>query len=165
MAPKLKAVLVIIAVIFPLDQLTKLWVVMNVSPFDPIRVIDGFFSITHARNPGMALGLAQDVPVYVFVVLTLVALGLIISYYRKCGDDDVFTAISLGLILSGALGNLLDRIVHGEVVDFLQFDLGHFVFPDFNVADSAIVVGVALLMLDLSTTRTEEDLGEGPETQ
>jgi signal peptidase II len=71
--------------------------------------------------------------------------------------------VSLGLIVSGAFGNLTDRVVHQEVVDFLQFDLGLFIFPDFNVADSAIVIGVGLLLLDTFTREAERAVPREPE--
>jgi signal peptidase II len=147
--PKLRTLLLIVAVVLPLDQISKIWVSRHVSPMDPIVLIDGFFRITHARNPGMALGLFQDAPVVGFIALTLVALGLILSFFRRVPDSDVLSATALGLILAGALGNLIDRVLRGEVVDFLQFDLKLFVFPDFNFADSAIVIGVLLLLLEV----------------
>ncbi len=156
MSPKLRTLLIIVLVVLPLDQLSKLWVAQNVSPYDPIVVIDGFFNITHARNRGVALGLLQDVPVYIFIVLTLVALGLIVSFYRNIEANDKLAATSLGLILAGALGNLVDRVARGEVVDFLQFDLGLFIFPDFNFADSAIVIGVGLLLLEVVASESEQ---------
>jgi signal peptidase II len=159
MSPKFKALLIIVAVVLPLDYLTKLWVVNHVSPFEPIVVIDGFFRITHARNPGMALGLLQDVSVWVFVALTVVALVMILSFFRRVPSDDVLSAGALGLITAGALGNLIDRVVRQEVVDFLQFDLGLFIFPDFNVADSAIVIGVVLLLLDVVAHEAEHGGG------
>ena len=135
MTPKLRALLIVVGTVLPLDYLTKLWIVKNVMPADPIRVIPGFFSITHARNPGAALGLLQDVHVFFFIALTVVALGLILSFYRKADPQDRLSATALGLVLAGALGNLIDRVIRHEVVDFLQFDLGLFIFPDFNVAD------------------------------
>jgi signal peptidase II len=149
-SPKLRLLLIVFAVVLPLDQLTKLWVVTNVHPFDPIVVLEGFFRITHARNPGAALGLFRGTPVVVFVGLTAVALVLISSFYRRIEADDRLSTMALGMILGGAIGNLVDRLFRaGEVVDFLQFDLGLFIFPDFNVADSAIVIGIALLLRDL----------------
>jgi signal peptidase II len=157
MSPKLRTMLILIAVVLPLDQVSKYWVDRNVSPFAPIVVIDGFFNITHARNPGMALGLFQEVPVAAYVVLTIAALGMILSFFRRVPPTDLLSALALGLITSGALGNLVDRVLRGEVVDFLQFDLGLFVFPDFNVADSAIVVGVALLLLEVLASEAEEE--------
>jgi signal peptidase II len=161
--PKLRTLLILVGVVLPLDQLTKLWVATHVSPVAPIQVIPGFFSITHARNPGAALGLLQNVPVLFFIGLTLLALGLIASFYRKVDPLDRLSATSLGLVLAGALGNLIDRVFRGEVVDFLQFDLGLFIFPDFNVADSAIVIGVGLLLLDIVASETEEGVREETE--
>jgi len=163
MTPKLRALLIVVGTVLPLDYLTKLWIVRNVMPTDPIRVIPGFFSITHARNPGAALGLLQDVHVFFFIALTVVALGLILSFYRKADPQDRLSATALGLVLAGALGNLIDRVVRHEVVDFLQFDLGLFIFPDFNVADSAIVIGVGLLLLDIVALETEEAVNEEAE--
>lgn len=159
MTPKLRTLLILLAVIVPLDQLTKWLVEANIPAggyIAPIASLDGFFRVTHARNSGAALGFGQGVPVYLFVVMVCVALLLIASFFRKIEPGDRLSAVSLGLIVSGALGNLIDRITRGEVVDFLQFNLGIFVFPDFNVADSAIVIGVALLLLDVVTQETEE---------
>jgi signal peptidase II len=158
MSPKLRTLLILVAVIVPLDQLTKYLVVTNVEHGGyavPFAALDGFFHITHSRNPGGALGLGQGVHVYFYVALTIVALGLIGSFFRRIEAGDRLSAVSLGLIVSGALGNLLDRVVRGEVIDWAQFNLGLFIFPDFNVADSAIVIGVALLLLDVVTQETE----------
>jgi signal peptidase II len=159
MTPKVRTLLALVAVILPLDQLTKSLVVANVdqgSYWAPFASLDGFFRITHARNPGAALGLAQGFPIVVFVALTVVALVMIGSFFRRIEPHDRLSAVSLGLIVSGALGNLCDRLFRGgEVVDFLQFNLGLFIFPDFNVADMAISTGVALLLLDVVTHETE----------
>jgi signal peptidase II len=163
LSPKLRIVLVLAAILIPLDQATKWWIAENVSPLQPIDVIPGFFRLTHARNPGMALGLFQDVHIAVFIGLTIVALGLIWSFYRQVDPNDRLSAYALGLIVSGAFGNLIDRVVHNAVVDFLQFDLGLFVFPDFNVADSAIVIGVGLLLLDVVTSEAQESVPRSPE--
>jgi signal peptidase II len=161
MSRKLRLVSLSFLSIVVLDQLAKAWIVGNVSPFEPIPVIPGFFQLTHARNPGAALGLFQGTPVLVFAALTLLAMGLVVSFYRRVEPDDTLSSIALGLILGGAVGNLIDRLMRGEVIDFLQFDLRLFIFPDFNVADSAIVVGIALLLRDLvlpdpRSTRAEE---------
>ena len=84
---------------------------------------------------------------------------------RQVAPGDRLSASALGLIVSGALGNLIDRVARQEVVDFLQFDLGLFVFPDFNVADSAIVIGVGLLLLDVITSEAEESAPSEPEPE
>jgi signal peptidase II len=162
-SPKLRTLLWLVAVIVPLDQLTKFWVSTNIAYGGHIQVIDGFFRITHARNPGAALGLAQGAPIWVFIGLTLVALLMIASFFRKVPPGDRLSAVALGLIVSGAIGNLIDRVWHREVIDFLQFDLQLFIFPDFNVADSAIVIGVALLLLDVVTQETEQSVAGPPD--
>ena len=153
--PKLRALLIAASVVVSLDQLSKLWIVYNVQPFDPLVLIPGFLKITHARNPGMMLGLLPQIPVAVFVGFALVALGLLFYFFRQVAADDRLSATALGLVVGGALGNLADRITRGAVVDFLQFDLGWFIWPDFNVADAAIVIGCALQVLDLAAAEAE----------
>ncbi len=148
MSQKLRVILIVGLIVTPLDYFSKLWIETNLAEGSWVSVIDGFFRLTHARNSGAALGILPELPWWVFVVLTVLALGLIVSFYRQIGPDDRLSASALGLILAGAVGNLMDRVFRREVVDFLQFDLGLFVFPDFNVADSALCIGVALLMLD-----------------
>jgi signal peptidase II len=163
MSPKLRTLLWLVVLIVPLDQLTKYWVSSNIAYGSYVQVIDGFFKITHARNPGAALGIAQGAPIWVFIGLTLLALGMIASFFRKIADNDRLSAVALGLIVSGAIGNLIDRVWHQEVIDFLQFDLQLFIFPDFNVADSAIVIGVGLLLLDVVTQETEQSVSGPPD--
>lgn len=162
MTPKLSRLLLVVGVVLPLDWLTKWWVVQNVIPLQPLTLIPDFLRITHARNPGMALGLLQGFPVYLFVGVTLVALVLVFSFYWQLRPDDRHHATALGLILAGALGNLTDRVLRGEVVDFIQFDFGLFIFPDFNVADSAIVIGVALMLLASFVADAGERRSEDP---
>lgn len=163
MSPKLRTLLWLVVLIVPLDQLTKYWVSTHIPYGSYVSVIDGFFKITHARNPGAALGIAQGAPIWVFIGLTLLALGMIGSFFRKIADGDRLSAVALGLIVSGAIGNLIDRVLHHEVIDFLQFDLQLFIFPDFNVADSAIVIGVGLLLLDAVTQETEQSVAGPPD--
>lgn len=143
-----------------LDQATKIAVDTNLSFTDRIPVIEDFFYITHARNPGAAFGLFGDAPVVIrltlFIGITLVALGMVVNFYRKLAPGDRFSALSLGLILGGAVGNLIDRVFRGEVVDFLHFRLwGGYQWPDFNLADSFIVVGVAFLVIELLAAEGE----------
>jgi signal peptidase II len=143
-----------------LDQATKLTVDARLDFSDRISVIDGFFYLTHVRNPGAAFGLFTDAPATIrltlFIGITLVAIAMIISFYRKLAPGDRFSALSLGLILGGAIGNLVDRVFRGEVVDFLHFRLwGGYQWPDFNLADSFIVVGVAFLVIELLAAESE----------
>lgn len=160
MAPKTRFFVVAFAISLALDQLTKTWVVKTLAFTDRVSVIDGFFYLTHVRNPGAAFSLFANAPEAIrapfFIVTTLIALGLIISFFRKLSPGDRLSALALGLILGGAVGNLLDRLIYGEVVDFLHLRLwSGYSWPDFNVADSSIVIGVALLVLELFASEGE----------
>ena len=163
MSVKLRIMAALLLVVAGADQATKWWIENNVSPFDPLVVIEGFFQLTHARNSGIALGLFQGTHWAVFVALTSCALALIVYFYRQTPADDKLSALALGLIVGGAVGNLIDRVFRREVIDWVQFDLGLFVFPDFNVADSAIVIGVGLLLLDAVVSEVEESAPGEPE--
>lgn len=164
MTAKTKVFLGTVALALPLDQLTKTWIVRNLSFADRIPVIEGFFSITHVRNPGAAFSLFASSPEpfrrVFFVVVTLVAIALVFSFFRRLAPGDRLSSLALGLVLGGAVGNLIDRLVYGEVIDFLHFRLlGGYTWPDFNLADSFIVVGVALLVLELFASE-----GEAPDS-
>jgi signal peptidase II len=142
------------------DQASKLAVDAKLDFTDRIPVIDGFFYLTHVRNPGAAFGLFADssplIRVTLFIGITLVALAMIASFQRRLAPGDRFSALSLGLIMGGAVGNLIDRVFRGEVVDFLHFRLwGGYQWPDFNLADSFIVVGVAFLVIELLAVEGE----------
>ena len=169
MAPKSRFFFVAFAVSLAIDQLTKTWVVKTLAFTDRVSVIDGFFYLTHVRNPGAAFSLFADAPEAIrapfFIVTTLIAIGLILSFFRKLSPADRLSALALGLILGGAVGNLLDRLIYGAVVDFLRLQLwGGYSWPDFNVADSSIVIGVALLVLELFASEGES-LTDPPGTE
>ena len=160
MAPKAKVFAGAVALALVLDQLSKLWIVRNLSFADRIPVLDGFFYITHVRNPGAAFSLFATAPEpfrrIFFVAVTLVAIVLVFSFLRRLAPGERLSALALGLVLGGAVGNLIDRLVYGEVIDFLHFRLiGGYSWPDFNLADSFIVSGVALLVLELFATEGE----------
>ena len=119
-----------------------------------LQVFPGFFDLTHVRNPGGAFSfLAQAAPEYrmvFFIGTTIVAIGLLLLFYRRLEPDMRLSAIALGTILGGALGNLIDRLAYGEVIDFLEVHLtASYTWPTFNLADSFIVVGVGILMLEI----------------
>ena len=161
MAPKLGIFLTAAVVAFALDRATKTWVDASLTYADRISVIEGFFYLTHVRNPGAAFGLfaTQPEPLRLgfFISVTLVAIGLMISFFRSLAPGDRLSALALGTILGGTLGNLCDRVFRGEVVDFLHFRLwSGYSWPDFNLADTFIVVGVALLVLELLASEGEE---------
>ncbi len=161
MTPKLRVFLATLGVALPADWASKYWIDQNLSYSDRIPVIDGFFYITHVRNPGAAFGMLADMPAVFrdvfFIAVTLVAAVLVFSFFRNLAPGDRFAALALSLVLGGAVGNLGDRLTRGEVVDFLHFRLiGGYTWPDFNFADSFIVVGVAMLVLELVASEGEE---------
>ena len=161
MTPKLRIAAGAFLIVLVLDLATKIAIDMNLSYADRIPVIPGFFYLTHVRNTGAAFGLFSDAPqVYrlsFFISVSLIAVGIIVSFFRKLSPGDRLAALALGLILGGAVGNLIDRIFRQEVVDFLHFRLWRgYSWPDFNVADSAIVVGVGLLVLELLASEGEQ---------
>jgi len=145
--------LLTVAVLIVIDQVTKYFIHTGMALHDTIPVIPGFFSITYIRNPGAAFGfLAGASPTfrYVFFIgITVAAIGLILHYLRTYAAGDQLLTISLGMILSGAVGNLIDRVRFGEVIDFLDVYLGTSHWPAFNVADSAISVGAFILFIHL----------------
>ena len=164
MTPKLRAFLIAFCISLPLDLVTKILVDTHLTYADRVPVIEGFFYLTHVRNPGAAFGLFTDAdPVLrriFFIGITVVAIGIIISFLRQLARGDRLSAVALGLILGGAVGNLVDRITRDEVVDFLHFRLwGGYSWPDFNLADSFIVIGVAILILELLATEGEDRAG------
>ncbi len=143
-----------------LDQWTKSMVVQKLPLYQRVEVIQGFFNLTHVRNTGGAFGIfggeKGGIGSMLFVVVSLIAIGAIIFLFIKIREGEKTLALSFSLVLSGAIGNLIDRLRYGEVVDFLDFHLATYHWPAFNVADSAICIGIGLLALQL--------LKQGPKT-
>ena len=135
------------------DQLTKYWIDSSMVLHDSIPVLNGFFNITYVRNPGAAFGFLADAsPAFryaFFLAVNIIAIALILSYIRKAGKKESRMILSLSLIMAGAVGNLIDRVRFGEVVDFLDFYIGSIHWPAFNVADSSITVGAFFLIWEL----------------
>ncbi len=166
MTAKLRVFLAALVLALPLDQLSKLWIASHAPYGVPRPVIEGFFYLTYVRNPGAAFSLFAGAPeawrVGGFIGLTVVAMGAILSFLRRLEPGDRLSAAALGLILAGAVGNLIDRVRFKEVVDFLDFRLiGGYVWPTFNLADSFIVVGTAFLVLTLFLQPSEGEAARG----
>jgi signal peptidase II len=136
-----------------LDQATKLLVDSLMSLHESRVVIDGFVHLTYVRNRGAAFGLFSDADLpfqsMLFSAVSLLALGAIAAYFFKLPDRSRLARAALALVMGGALGNLIDRARLGSVIDFVDVFWGPHHWPAFNVADSAISVGVALLVLDM----------------
>lgn len=136
-----------------LDQVTKTIVAKTIPLNDAVTMIPGFFRISHVLNRGAAFSLFADIrsplaplALLLFSVVVMVVITVILVRSKRTFNR---TNVGLSLILGGALGNFLDRLLMGSVVDFLAFQFGSYHWPDFNLADSAIVVGSGLLLLDV----------------
>lgn len=151
----------IVAAVFVLDRLTKWLIEQRFDLHDSITIIPGFFRITHVQNKGAAFGLFADTAsewrVTLLVMFSVVALVVVAGLLWKNHHSMITTGIGLSLILGGALGNLWDRVVAGHVVDFLDFYLGSYHWPAFNIADSAIVSGALLLVAEILFAHTTDE--------
>ncbi len=152
--------LLVVVMLMGLDQVTKALIDRNITVQGSREVIPGFFNLTHVRNRGAIFGFFSDSDsriLYVFLTLVSVAaLGLVIYYFFKTPLSEKLMKISLSLILAGALGNLIDRVFRGHVIDFLDFYVKDWHWPSFNVADSCITVGACLLIFILILKRGPE---------
>lgn len=142
---------ILVVLVVCLDQFTKYLVLVNMSPNETYPVIPSFFHITHVNNPGAAFGLLADKTV-LFIVVTIAVLFFVFLAYRLLSPGRLVMRLALALILGGALGNLIDRVRFGYVVDFLDFRI----WPVFNLADAAIVCGVALLIYQIMLPAGQE---------
>lgn len=134
-----------------LDQLTKLYIDRTFQLYESLPVIKGLFSITYVRNQGAAFGILakQSLRVPFFITIALIAAVGILWAIHRLRPDQKLASFSLALILAGAVGNLIDRIRLGEVIDFLDVYWRSHHWPAFNIADSAITVGVILLLWEM----------------
>ena len=141
--------LLVAAVVIALDQLTKFAIVQQLQLYDG-HVVTRFFNIVRAHNTGAAFSFlagAGGWQRWFFTALAFGASAFIIVMLRRHGRERLLS-LSLSLIMGGAIGNVIDRLVHGHVIDFLQFHWNGAAFPSFNIADSAITLGAILLIVD-----------------
>ncbi|MFH1981052.1 MAG: signal peptidase II [Pseudomonadota bacterium] len=138
----------IASAVIVLDQVTKAMVLSQLPLYHSVPVLPGFFNLTHVQNPGGAFGfLAGQSPALravVFLAASAMAALLVLYFYMTTPPTHRFLAVGFALIFSGAIGNLIDRVRFGVVVDFLDFFVGKAHWPAFNVADSAITVGMTI---------------------
>ncbi|HVP15037.1 MAG TPA: signal peptidase II [Terriglobales bacterium] len=158
-------VAVVAAAIVALDRWTKAWA-SRALPFDhPVRILDDFVRLTYTRNSGVAFGIGQGTgfPYYWLSLLAIVAILWMFWRGRRAGSGrgmPLARRLSLALVLGGAIGNLVDRVASGEVVDFIEVGIPRWHWPVFNVADSAVTIGV--LVLALTWSRGREPAWAGP---
>ena len=141
-----------------IDQISKFVVRGSMTLYQSDPVLGDFFRLTYIHNSGAAFGLNMGSPL-LHTLVSIVALGALVYLYRTLGDDERLLQAALCLVLGGAVGNIIDRLYLGEVVDFFDFGLGGLRWPVFNFADSFVTVGVILLALGYSR-RDEEVAAE-----
>ena len=140
-------------VLIVMDQYTKLMVSLHIPLNYSVKVVEGFFNFTHIRNSGVAFGLfasqQSEYKALMFIAISTIAIIAILVIFHQTPKEKKMVQTGLILIFSGAIGNLIDRVLHGEVIDFLDFFINRHHFPAFNIADSCITVGVIMMVIDL----------------
>lgn len=153
------------ALIIALDRWTKHWVSHHIAEGDMIVVIPKVFGISHVQNPGAAFSIFTNSADpnrtrWLLTAFSILAAVIVLVILLRIGRKVSVTAVALALVLGGAIGNAWDRIAYGTVVDFLQVHIVHYHWPDFNVADSSIVIGGILLLIDSLRPRRDESRSE-----
>lgn len=160
MSTKTRRVWGLLLVLVICDQISKALVDWAIPIHTSVPVIDGYFNLTYIRNSGAAFGIfaeLQDSLRRPFLIgFSLLAIGFIVHLLRRLPPDEDTITVALTLILGGAVGNLIDRIVYGEVIDFLDFYWSQFHWPAFNFADSFITTGVAMLAFRLMFSKEKD---------
>jgi signal peptidase II len=136
------SVALIVFTIIALDQLTKYLIVNSLSPYDSIEIFS-FLHIVNVRNTGAAFGSFKSLGSSFFIIVAVAAIGFVVYLLIK----RAYNTFGLSLILGGAVGNLIDRVLYGQVVDFIDFSIGSYHWPAFNVADSALSVGIIIILM------------------
>jgi signal peptidase II len=147
----------IIAII--LDQVTKQAIIGSMDLYQSIQILP-FFNLTYVHNYGAAFSILYDAggwQRYFLSALALIVSAVIVWWLRQSTKQQVLLPVAFSFILGGALGNVLDRILHGYVIDFLDFYYGSYHWPAFNVADSAIFIGAALLIIDMFVNKETKE--------
>ena len=153
---------IVVCSIVGLDQLTKVSIANSMSLHESIPIIPGFFNLTYIRNPGAAFGImgttSSGFRLVFFFLTSLFAMGLLITIFFRLEPSDWWGQLTIASIFGGAIGNFIDRIQYGEVIDFLDFYLNGYHWPAFNVADMAISIGVCSLLLVFAFERRKANL-------
>ncbi len=162
MSRKLAILITILVAGVLLDQITKLLVVQSMALGEQVPVIEGFFNLVLVYNRGAAFGLFANLSLefawVFFIIITSLVLGVVAFLWWRLPSDQTLAAVGLTLIFTGAVGNLIDRVRLGEVIDFLDFHLGGYHWPAFNVADSLVCLGASLLLWFLFQEEKSQDV-------
>ena len=150
---KISRLSVAAGIVIVLDQITKIMILTFLPLYDSIAIIPGFFSLTHIQNPGGAFGFmarqSSNFQHVTFIAISLLALCLVLYFYMTTPTGYPWLSAGFAMIFGGAVGNLIDRVRLGKVVDFLDVYMGQMHWPAFNVADSAISIGIAVFLFHL----------------
>lgn len=142
----MKLIVIIAVLLTIIDQISKLFITRLMNVKHSIKIIDNFFYLTYTHNQGAAFSILTGQRIFL-IIITILIIILLLSYLKKNFPKDKLTKFSFALILGGSLGNLIDRIVRGSVIDFLDFKIFSYNFPIFNLADTFITIGVILLII------------------
>lgn len=135
-------IIFIILLVILLDQGSKYLIIRYVDIFDSIEILP-FLHIVNVRNTGAAFGMFKDMNTHFFISISIIAIIFVIYLLKK----NAYNFVGLSLIFGGAVGNLIDRILYGKVVDFMDFSIGRFHWPAFNLADSCLTIGIGIVLL------------------
>lgn len=167
MLPGKRTLWILAVLILLLDRASKAAVAAWMPWGGSESVLDGFFNLVHARNTGIAFSLFADAAPwfrdFVLPAFAILAVAVILAMFRKFEEIPGMSRLALALILAGAVGNLYDRLLYGYVTDFLDFYIGSYHWPAFNVADSAITIGAVLLVVDSFLSRRPVGQAAGTE--
>ena len=135
------------------DQYTKFMITLHIPLSYSVNVVEGFFNLTHVRNSGVAFGIFSEqnsqLKPYLLIFVSIIAIIAILVIFHQTGKEKRLVQGGLVLVFSGAIGNLIDRVLHKEVIDFIDIFFNNRHWPAFNVADACITIGVMLLAVDL----------------
>lgn len=143
------AILILTLIFIALDQISKYIILNKMSLGESNVIIENFFSITSHRNRGAAWGILEDSRLFFIIVTIIILSALFIYFYKQRTKLNILDKFAASLLIGGAIGNFIDRVKTGEVVDFLDFNLLGYPFPIFNLADTFICIGVFLLMIKI----------------
>lgn len=152
---KYKRIIISVFSIILMDQLTKVWIRMNLKFLETVTIIKDFFFITHTKNTGGAWSILEGNQL-LLISISMTFLIILALYIKKETNLTNLSLTSYSLIIGGIIGNLIDRIFLNGVIDFLSFKIVNYYFPIFNIADIAIVIGVMLLMIDIIRSEVHE---------
>jgi len=152
----------VVLTIVVVDQMTKAYIDGSMYLHESIPIIPGYFNLTYIRNPGAAFGImgttSSGFRIVFFFLTSVLAMGLLITIFLRLDPGDWWGQLTIASIFGGAIGNFIDRLLYGEVIDFLDFYINGYHWPAFNVADSAISVGVCSLLVLFAFEKRKPDL-------